>query len=78
MVRDDSRMDRSGSTTLLTPVIDMSSLNDPTVSYFRWYSNDQGASPNADVFVVEISNNGGSSWSLVESVGPSGVGTAGG
>ena len=67
-----------GSTTLLTPVIDMSSLNDPTVSYFRWYSNDQGASPNADVFVVEISNNGGSSWSLVESVGPSGVGTAGG
>jgi len=67
-----------GSTTLRTPIIDMSSLNDPTVSYYRWYSNDQGASPNADVFVVEISNNGGSSWSLVESVGPSGSGTAGG
>ncbi len=67
-----------GSTTLRTPIIDMSSLNDPTVSYYRWYSNDQGASPNADVFVVEISNNGGSSWSLVESVGPSGTGTAGG
>ena len=67
-----------GSTTLLTPVIDMSTLNDPTVSYYRWYSNDQGASPNADVFVVEISNNGGNSWTLVESVGPDGAGTAGG
>lgn len=67
-----------GSTTLRTPILDMSSLNDPTVSYYRWYSNDQGASPNADVFVVEISNDGGSSWSLVESVGPSGTGTAGG
>lgn len=67
-----------GSTTLRTPIIDMSSLNDPTVSYYRWYSNDQGASPNADVFVVEISNDGGSSWSLVESVGPDGTGTAGG
>ena len=67
-----------GSTTLRTPILDMSSLNDPTVSYYRWYSNDQGASPNADVFVVEISNDGGSSWSLVESVGPSGAGTAGG
>ena len=67
-----------GSTTLLTPIIDMSALNDPTVSYYRWYSNDQGAAPNADVFVIEISNNGGSSWSLVESVGPDGSGTAGG
>ena len=67
-----------GSTTLRTPIINMASLNDPTVSYYRWYSNDQGASPNADVFVVEISNNGGGSWSLVESVGPDGTGTAGG
>ncbi|QDV08594.1 LVIVD repeat protein [Planctomycetes bacterium Poly30] len=67
-----------GTTTLLTPVIDMASLDAPIVSYFRWYSNDQGGAPNADVFRVEISNNGGSSWTLVEQVGPSGAGTSGG
>jgi choice-of-anchor B domain-containing protein len=67
-----------GSTTLLTPIIDMSGLDAPFVSYFRWYSNSEGGSPNADVFRIEISNNGGSSWSLVEQVGPSGEGTSGG
>lgn len=67
-----------GATTLITPIIDMSSLNDPIVSYYRWYSNDQGGSANADVFRIEISNNGGSSWNLVEQVGPSGAGTSGG
>ncbi|MEM1452748.1 MAG: choice-of-anchor B family protein [Planctomycetota bacterium] len=67
-----------GRTTLLTPTFDMSGLDDPIVSYFRWYSNDQGGSPNADVFDIEISNNGGSSWARVERVGPSGAGTSGG
>ena len=67
-----------GTTTLLTPVMDMSALDTPFVSYYRWYSNSAGAGPNADVFRVEISNNGGSSWSLVEQVGPAGDGTSGG
>lgn len=67
-----------GRTTLITDVIDMSGLADPQLSYFRWYSNDQGNNPNDDVFRVEISNNGGSNWSLLEQVGPSGAGTSGG
>ena len=67
-----------GRTTLVTDVIDMSGLTDPQLSYYRWYSNDQGASPNADTLRVEISNNGGSSWSNLETVGPSGSDTAGG
>ncbi|MCH2105308.1 MAG: hypothetical protein MK291_01550 [Planctomycetes bacterium] len=67
-----------GTTTLYSPVYDLSSSTDPAVSYWRWYSNDQGASPNADTFVVQISNDGGSSWSDVEVVGPSGPGTSGG
>ena len=50
--------------------MDLSAAVDPVVSYWRWYSNNTGASPNADIFEVHISDNGGSNWSLVEMVGP--------
>ncbi len=67
-----------GVTTLLSPTIDLSSTSEPVISYFRWYSNDQGASPNADVFEIDITANGGSTWVTVEDVGPAGPGTSGG
>ena len=67
-----------GRTTLMSPTIDLGSANDATISYWRWYSNDTGGGPNADVFVVEISNDGGATWTNVETVGPSGPGTSGG
>ncbi len=67
-----------GFTTLVTPTIDMSGLASPIVSYYRWYSNDQGGSANSDIFEVDISNNNGASWTSVEVVGPDGPGTAGG
>ncbi|MFT4540921.1 MAG: hypothetical protein ACI841_004559 [Planctomycetota bacterium] len=67
-----------GSTTLLSPVLDASGMNNAAISYWRWYSNSAGATPNADIFVVEISDNGGSTWSNVETVGPTGAGTSGG
>lgn len=66
-----------GVTTLRSPLYDMSSGN-ARVSYWRWYSNNTGAGPNADVFEVDISNNGGSNWTSVEVVGPAGAGTSGG
>ncbi len=68
----------SGKTTLKSPVIDLSSAADAKISYWRWYSNDTGAAPNADTFVVDISNNGGTSWVNVETVGPTGIETSGG
>ena len=40
------------------------------VSYYCWYDNTgagQGAAPGADVFLVEISNDDGSTWSTLES-----------
>lgn len=58
-----------GITTLTSPVF--SAVAQPglaVVSYARWYSNDQGAEPNSDFMPIEISNNGGTSWVLVESV----------
>ncbi len=64
-----------GATTLTSPLIDLSS-GDATISYARWYSNDTGGAPNADVFRVEVSNGG--AWMNVETVGPAGVGTSGG
>lgn len=68
----------SGRTTLRSSAYDLTGLDDPRVSYWRWYSNDQGASPNADVFVIDISNDNGQTWTNVETVGPAGPGTSGG
>ena len=57
-----------GITTLVSPVFDASSIDDPIVSYRRWYSNDNGADPNNDSMPIEMSNNGGSTWTLLEDV----------
>lgn len=67
-----------GKTTLFTPVMDLSGLTDPTIRYWRWYSNSTGAAPNADTFRIAISANGGSNWTNVETVGPTGSEASGG
>ncbi len=66
-----------GSTILTSPILDGSAPG-AKISYFRWYSNDFGGAPNEDIFVVEISNNGGSTWVNLETVGPDGPETSGG
>ena len=33
----------NGKTTLLTPILDLTSYPDPHISYWRWYSNDTSA-----------------------------------
>jgi Zn-dependent metalloprotease len=55
-----------GKTTLFSPVFDMSQLESPVFRYYKWYSNDRGASPGQDFWVVDISNDGGQSWTNVE------------
>jgi hypothetical protein len=67
-----------GRTTLLSPVFDLAANDGALVSYWRWYSNDQGGAPNEDEFRVDISNNNGTSWVNVETIGPTGVETGGG
>ncbi len=62
-----------GSTTLTSP--DMDGSNGGTLSYARWYSNGSscsGADPMNDVFVVDVSDDGGASWVNLETVGPTG------
>ncbi len=65
-----------GKTTLLSPVLDLSALPDPRISYWRWYSNDKGADPHNDTFRVDV--NGSSGWVNAETVGPAGPEATGG
>jgi len=58
-----------GTTYLDSPAFDLSS-GDATVSYARWYSNDWGNAPHTDTMKIYISSNGGTDWTLAETVGP--------
>lgn len=67
-----------GSTTLTSPVLDLSGLGDPVVRYWRWYSNSNFHNFDGDdVFEVEITQDG-SNYVTVETVGPFGDETKGG
>lgn len=76
----DGNSDVDGGSTLLTsPVFDASvaSGQEVLVSYYRWFSNDTGSGAMEDVFVVDISNDGGTTWSNLETVGPAGTEVSG-
>lgn len=55
-----------GKTTLTSPILDMTGGGDATLTYYRWYSNNTGNSPNQDIWQVLISSNGGDSWTSLE------------
>ncbi len=66
-----------GATMLISPPLDLP--NGPAfLSYDRWYSNGAGNNPGQDVFLVQVSADGGSTWMDLEVVGPAGVDTGGG
>ena len=67
-----------GTTSLVSPAFDLETIVNPGISYFRWYSNDQGGAPNADVLRIDLSNDNGATWVLAEEVGPTGEETNGG
>jgi Zn-dependent metalloprotease len=58
-----------GTTTLLSRAYDLSGLVDPAIRYSRWFTNDLGASPGEDPLVVEVSNDDGTTWFPLETVG---------
>lgn len=55
-----------GKTTLTTPTFDLTQIDQPRINYWRWYTNDLGNNPGEDYWVVEISSDGGSSWTDLE------------
>ena len=67
-----------GLTTLISPVYDLTTLSDPLISYWRWFSNNAGAAPGEDVLEVSISGDSGATWVPVETVGPTGPDSVGG
>jgi len=73
---DNSDVD-GGSTTLISPLMDASDP-DAVLSYHRWYSNNYGADPYDDVFVIDVSDDGGATWTNLETVGPDGAEVEGG
>lgn len=62
----------AGTTTLTSPEYDISQFTNASIGYSRWYTNNLGSSTN-DVFIVEASGDGGSTWVNVETVGPGSV-----
>lgn len=56
-----------GATTLISPVFSATGA-DVYVSYWRWYSNNQGSAPGEDSMPISISNNGGATWTQLELV----------
>ena len=55
-----------GKTTLFSPVYDMSGAESVTFAYWRWYSNDQGSGAGEDYWNVDLSNDGGQTWTSLE------------
>jgi Zn-dependent M28 family amino/carboxypeptidase len=51
-----------GKTTLTSPVFDLTGLVNARVSYWRWYTNDLDTYPGEDPWLVQVSNDGGSTW----------------
>jgi len=57
-----------GHTTLTSPSIDASGLDDAWIEYWRWYSNDRGANPGTNSMQVLLSNDDGATWTQIENV----------
>ena len=51
-----------GTTTLVSPMFDLTRHDAPRVTYWRWYTNNLGNNPGADEWVVQVSSNGGTNW----------------
>ena len=60
--------DIDGGTTTLTSPAFLASGPNAFISYWRWYSNNQGSAPGEDSMPVLISNDGGTNWVQLELV----------
>ncbi len=67
-----------GHTVLTSPTMDATAVTgEPYLSYSRWYNNQFGLAVD-DTLVISISNNNGTSWQVLETVGPTGGDSFGG
>jgi len=66
-VAGDSDVD-GGPTRLISPTINLENTIAPELRYARWFTCDDDLPPAEDFLAVEISNDNGASWVLIESV----------
>jgi hypothetical protein len=79
-ILDNSDVD-GGDTILTSPLLDLGDSPEAMISYARWFDNNEGgdaANPFTEIFQVQISNNNGSTWTGLETVGPNGPEVSGG
>jgi len=57
-----------GPTEILSPVFDATGVDNPQLTYARWFTNDDN---DIDSLDIDLSNDGGATWTPVESVGSS-------
>jgi hypothetical protein len=57
-----------GRTTLTSPTWNVSGIADPRLVYWRWYSNNAGSGAGEDPFITLLSNDGGSTWTPIDSL----------
>ncbi len=55
-----------GRTTLISPVYELSGCTAALLHYWWWFSNSEGSDPGSDFWRVDISNDGGETWSPLE------------
>ena len=59
--------DVDGRTSLASPTYDLNGASQVNVRYWKWFSDDRGGTQGGDLWEVKVSNNGGASWTIVES-----------
>ncbi len=59
-----------GATRLVSPTLDASGDPDAEISYWRWWDDGGPGDPSDDTFLVEISDDNGSNWTTLETIGP--------
>jgi putative hemolysin len=65
----DSDVDKDW-TRLTSPVIDLGGGGEAVVEFAFWYRNDHGDNPNGDYFITYLSNDGGTTWTAADTIGP--------